>query len=126
ALAPQGITHPTPIQAATLPDSLNGRDVLGRGRTGSGKSYAFLLPLATRLSAEPRKRVARTPRSLILAPTRELASPLAAALRPLARAAALPSTVVFSGVGPPPQVEAHARRVDWLVARPCRLRDLMA
>ncbi|HRO29599.1 DEAD/DEAH box helicase, partial [Citricoccus sp.] len=52
ALAPQGITTPTPIQAATLPDSLTGRDVLGRGRTGSGKSYAFLLPLAARLDGE--------------------------------------------------------------------------
>ena len=125
ALAPQGITHPTPIQAATLPDSLNGRDVLGRGRTGSGKSYAFLLPLATRLSAEPRKRVARTPRSLILAPTRELASQLAEALRPLERAAGLRSTVVFGGVGQRPQVDALARGVDVLVACPGRLLDLM-
>src|SRR3954447_22719872 len=44
-LADAGITTPTPIQAATLPDSLAGRDVLGRGRTGSGKTYAFLLPV---------------------------------------------------------------------------------
>ena len=50
-LAGQGITTPTPIQAATLPDSLAGRDVLGRGRTGSGKTYAFLLPLVARLAA---------------------------------------------------------------------------
>jgi superfamily II DNA/RNA helicase len=49
-LADQDITTPTPIQAATLADSLGGRDVLGRGRTGSGKTYAFLLPLVTRLS----------------------------------------------------------------------------
>ncbi|NMA76067.1 MAG: DEAD/DEAH box helicase, partial [Actinomycetales bacterium] len=51
ALAPRGIVEPTPIQAATLPDSLTGRDVLGRGRTGSGKTYAFLLPLVSRLIA---------------------------------------------------------------------------
>ena len=125
ALAPQGITHPTPIQAATLPDSLQGRDVLGRGRTGSGKSYAFLLPLVSRLIAEPRKRVARKPRSLILAPTRELASQLAEALRPLERAAGLRSTVVFGGVGQKPQVDALARGVDVLVACPGRLLDLM-
>ena len=49
-LADRGITVPTPIQAATLPDSFAGRDVLGRGRTGSGKTYAFLLPLVARLS----------------------------------------------------------------------------
>ena len=55
-LARQGIETPTPIQAATLPDSLAGRDVLGRGRTGSGKTYAFLLPLVARLS---RRRAAR-------------------------------------------------------------------
>ena len=50
-LEKQGITTPTPIQAATLPDSLAGRDVLGRGRTGSGKTYAFVLPLIARLDA---------------------------------------------------------------------------
>ena len=125
ALSPQGITQPTPIQAATLPDSLAGRDVLGRGRTGSGKSYAFLLPLVTRLMNEPRKHVARKPRSLILAPTRELASQLAEALQPLERSAGLRSTVVFGGVGQRPQVDALARGVDVLVACPGRLLDLM-
>src|SRR6476646_11986148 len=70
-LAESGITTPTPIKAATLPDSLAGRDVLGRGRTGSGKTYAFLLPLVTRLLDGPRA-TARKPRALILAPTREL------------------------------------------------------
>lgn len=71
-LAAQDITVPTPIQAATLPDSLAGRDVLGRGRTGSGKTYAFLLPLVARLIEQPRRRVGRRPRSLILAPTLSL------------------------------------------------------
>ena len=54
-LAGLSITDPTPIQAATLPDSFAGRDVLGRGRTGSGKTYAFLLPLVARLQADPRR-----------------------------------------------------------------------
>src|SRR5699024_1518447 len=104
---------------------LAGRDILGRGRTGSGKSYAFLLPLVTRLIAEPRKRVSRRPRSLILAPTRELASQLAEALRPLAEATGLRSTVVFGGVGQNPQVKALAGGVDVLVACPGRLLDLI-
>ncbi|MGO1945569.1 MAG: DEAD/DEAH box helicase, partial [Brachybacterium alimentarium] len=125
ALAPQGITQPTPIQAATLPDSLSGRDVLGRGRTGSGKTYAFLLPLVARLIAEPRRRVARRPRSLILAPTRELASQLADSLKPLEAAAGLRSAVVFGGVGQNPQVKALAGGIDVLVACPGRLLDLM-
>ena len=56
-LAASGITTPTPIQAATLPDSLAGRDVLGRGRTGSGKTYAFVLPLLTRLAAGKTSRI---------------------------------------------------------------------
>src|SRR3982751_6077464 len=70
-LARQGIQTPTPIQAATLPDSMAGRDVLGRGRTGSGKTYAFLLPMVARLADGPRPRP-RAPRALIVAPTREL------------------------------------------------------
>ena len=125
ALAPRGIVEPTPIQAATLPDSLTGRDVLGRGRTGSGKTYAFLLPLVARLIAEPRRRVGRRPRSLVLAPTRELASQLAESLAPLEEATGLRSTVVFGGVGQNPQVKALAGGVDVLVACPGRLLDLM-
>ena len=85
-LADRGITSPTPIQAATLADSIGGRDVLGRGRTGSGKTYAFLLPLVTRLSASPAPQRARCPRALILAPTRELVVQIHMALAPLARA----------------------------------------
>lgn len=125
ALAPLGITHPTPIQAATLPDSLAGRDVLGRGRTGSGKTYAFLLPLMARLLEQPRRRQARRPRSLVLAPTRELAAQIDDSLRPLTRATGLKSTVVFGGVGQNPQVNALAGGVDVLIACPGRLLDLM-
>ena len=71
-LAQRAITTPTPIQAATLPDSLAGRDVLGRGRTGSGKTYAFLLPLVARLAENRTRPAPGRPRALILAPTREL------------------------------------------------------
>ena len=62
-LAAAGITEPTPIQAATLPDSLAGRDVLGRGRTGSGKTIAFLLPLIARLDASRGHVVRRSARA---------------------------------------------------------------
>ncbi|MFC7400798.1 DEAD/DEAH box helicase [Citricoccus sp. GCM10030269] len=124
ALAPQGISTPTPIQKATLPDSLTGRDVLGRGRTGSGKTYAFLLPLASRLQGG-RHATARRPRSLILAPTRELALQIEESFAPLSAATGLSSQTVFGGVGQNPQVKALARGVDVLVACPGRLLDLM-
>jgi len=123
ALAGLGITTPFPIQTATLPDSLAGRDVLGRGRTGSGKTYAFALPLLTRLAAAGKSRRARRPRALILAPTRELASQIDAAMAPLAAALGLRTLVVFGGVGAAPQVRGLAAGVDVLVACPGRLDD---
>ncbi|OLT20511.1 RNA helicase [Ornithinimicrobium sp. CNJ-824] len=128
-LAERGITVPTPIQAATLPDSLAGRDVLGRGRTGSGKTYAFLLPLVTRLTAgEAARRSSvrgRAPRALILAPTRELVRQIDEALAPLARSAGLSTLTIFGGVGQNPQVRALQAGVDVLVATPGRLEDLI-
>jgi superfamily II DNA/RNA helicase len=123
-LARQGIDTPTPIQAATLPDSLAGRDVLGRGRTGSGKTYAFLLPIVARLVDGPASRT-RAPRALILAPTRELVGQIDAALAPLAAAAGLSTRTVFGGVGQNPQVTALRKGVDIVVACPGRLEDLM-
>ncbi len=124
-LAAQDIHTPTPIQSATLPDSLAGRDVLGRGRTGSGKTYAFLLPLVARLAGSARTRPT-APRALILAPTRELVLQIDAALAPLAAAAGLTSRTVFGGVGQNPQVSALRRGVDIVVACPGRLEDLIA
>jgi superfamily II DNA/RNA helicase len=124
-LEQQGITTPTPIQAATLPDSLAGRDVLGRGRTGSGKTYAFLLPLVARLDASKLPAMSRKPRALILAPTRELVGQIHAALQPLARAAGLSTVVVYGGVGQNPQVTALKKGVDIVIACPGRLEDLM-
>ena len=122
-LADRGITVPTPIQAATLPDSLAGRDVLGRGRTGSGKTYAFLLPLVARLAGGRPSPMA--PRALILAPTRELVGQIDAALQPLAAAAGLSTRTVFGGVGQNPQVQGLRRGVDIVVACPGRLEDLI-
>jgi superfamily II DNA/RNA helicase len=124
-LAERGITEPTPIQAATLPDSLAGRDVLGRGRTGSGKTYAFLLPLVARLVASGRKVQSRAPRALILAPTRELVGQITEALQPLAATAGLTTQTVFGGVGQNPQVTGLRRGADIVVACPGRLEDLI-
>jgi len=124
-LAASGITIPTPIQAATLPDSLAGRDVLGRGRTGSGKTYAFLLPLLTRLAASTATRQSRRPRALILAPTRELVNQIQAAMAPLAKPLGLNSLTVFGGVGQNPQVSGLRGGIDVVVACPGRLEDLL-
>jgi superfamily II DNA/RNA helicase len=123
ALADLGITTPFPIQAATLPDSLAGRDVLGRGRTGSGKTYAFALPLLARLAASKAPRRPGRPRALILAPTRELATQIDAALAPLAATLGLRTLVVFGGVGATPQIRGLKAGVDVLVACPGRLDD---
>jgi superfamily II DNA/RNA helicase len=122
-LADAGITEPFPIQAATLPDSLAGRDVLGRGRTGSGKTYAFALPLVARLAARPATPRPGSPRALVLAPTRELASQIDAALAPLAEACGLSTMTIFGGVGPSPQISKLRRGVDIVIACPGRLED---
>ena len=123
ALAAQGITDPRPIQAATLPDSLAGRDVLGRGRTGSGKTYAFVLPLLARLAGSGSPRRPSHPRALILAPTRELVTQIEAAIAPLAAALSLRTLTVFGGVGANPQIRGLRGGVDILVACPGRLAD---
>ncbi|GLZ38133.1 DEAD/DEAH box helicase [Actinokineospora sp. NBRC 105648] len=125
-LTARGIDSPFPIQAATLPDSLSGRDVLGRGRTGSGKTYAFALPLLARLAASTKPRRAGRPRALILAPTRELADQIAAAVAPLAEALSLTTMTVYGGVRPGPQISGLRAGVDVLIACPGRLADHVA
>ena len=122
-LADRSIAEPFPIQVATLPDSLAGRDVLGRGKTGSGKTLAFSLPLVARLAGEKR-RPAR-PSGLVLAPTRELATQIAATLEPLAAASGLKVTTIFGGVSQNRQVAALGAGADIVVACPGRLEDLM-
>jgi superfamily II DNA/RNA helicase len=122
-LADAGITRPTPIQAATLPDTLAGRDVLARGQTGSGKTYAFVLPMLTRLSAGATRRRPGRPRALILAPTRELVTQIQAAMAPLAEVLGLRTLTVFGGVGPKAQIAGLRAGVDVVVACPGRLAD---
>ena len=125
SLTASGMTTAFPIQTATLPDTLKGRDVLGRGRTGSGKTLAFALPLVVRLAESGRPRRPMRPRALVLAPTRELASQIAATLTPLATTAGLKVTTVFGGVGQNPQTRALAGGIDVLIACPGRLEDLI-
>ena len=122
-LTEHAITQPFPIQIGTLPDTLAGRDVLGRGKTGSGKTLAFCIPLVTRLTG--RQRRPSRPAGLVLAPTRELATQIAAALQPLATTCGLKVTTIFGGVPQGRQVSALKSGVDIVVACPGRLEDLM-
>ncbi|MGE5291725.1 MAG: DEAD/DEAH box helicase [Micromonosporaceae bacterium] len=123
ALSRAGITTPFPIQAATLPDSLDGRDILARARTGSGKTLAFALPLVAALAGG--HTLACRPRGLVLVPTRELASQVQAVLVPLARAVNLSVVAIFGGTSGRPQVAALRGRADIAVACPGRLADLI-
>ncbi|MEY3972713.1 MAG: hypothetical protein RJA71_25 [Actinomycetota bacterium] len=123
ALSAQGITHPFPIQIATLPDALAGHDILGRGQTGSGKTLAFSLALLTNISnkvARPHK-----PLALILTPTRELAQQIDEVLRPLARAVGHESVVIAGGMPYAKQITAMRKATAILVATPGRLIDLL-
>jgi superfamily II DNA/RNA helicase len=119
----QGIATPFPVQAATLPDGLAGRDILGRAQTGSGKTLGFSLPLVSRLAGG--STLPARPRGLVLVPTRELATQVSAVLKPLARAMDLWVTTIYGGVGYSPQVNALQRRTDIVVATPGRLADLI-
>ncbi|WP_040870991.1 DEAD/DEAH box helicase [Nocardia exalbida] len=126
ALTRAGITEPFPIQTETLPHSLAGRDVLGRGRTGSGKTLAFAIPMVNRLGGGlAGRRAPSRPTGLVLAPTRELATQITAALEPLAAAYRMTVTTIFGGVPQNRQVRALRAGVDIVVACPGRLEDLM-
>ena len=114
SLASGGIDAPFPIQSATLPDSLAGRDVLGRGRTGSGKTVAFALPLVSALAGS--RSAARRPRGLVLVPTRELAVQVDNTIAPLAGAMGLTTRTIFGGVGQNPQVAPWPRA--WTSSSP--------
>ncbi|MEV6465122.1 DEAD/DEAH box helicase [Kitasatospora sp. NPDC051702] len=119
----QGVTTPFPIQAATLPNSLAGRDVLGRGRTGSGKTIAFGLAVLARVAghrAEPRR-----PLALVLVPTRELAQQVTDALTPFAHAVRLRMAAVVGGMSISRQAQALNRGAEVVVATPGRLKDLI-
>ncbi|AGL13838.1 RNA helicase [Actinoplanes sp. N902-109] len=119
-----GITAPFEIQAATMPDALAGRDVLGRGQTGSGKTLAFGLPLLARI-ARGGRALPHHPKALILVPTRELAMQVADALMPLGRAVGVFLKTAVGGVPYDRQMDALRRGVEVIVATPGRLGDLI-
>jgi superfamily II DNA/RNA helicase len=127
-LATMGADAPFPIQAATIPDVLSGKDVLGRGKTGSGKTIAFGAPLVERLMENEggkNRKMGRMPRALILAPTRELAQQIDNTVQPIARAVGLFTTTIVGGVPQHRQVGALQRGVDIVIATPGRVEDLI-
>ena len=126
ALAKNGKSAPFPIQRDTLPDTLAGRDVLGRGRTGSGKTIAFGIPLVANLADNvAQKRRPNKPRAIVLAPTRELVTQIAESIKMLADPMGVKVTTIFGGVSQRRQEEVLERGVDIVVAAPGRLDDLM-
>ena len=123
ALAADGISEPFPIQEAAIPDALSGKDVLGRGPTGSGKTFTFGLPMLARLAGAPSRP--GKPRGLVLAPTRELAAQIRQRLTDPANALGLRVLEVVGGVNINTQIRALAAPVDLLVATPGRAEDLL-
>ena len=121
-----GYETPTPIQQATIPLVLAGKDVLGCAQTGTGKTAAFALPIIQQLAKKPtRFGQSRAIRALILTPTRELALQIGESFDAYGKYLKLRSTVIFGGVGQAPQVEAIRKGVDILIACPGRLNDLI-
>ncbi|NEA31771.1 DEAD/DEAH box helicase [Streptomyces sp. SID13031] len=121
-MAKDGITAPFPIQEATIPDALAGKDVLGRGQTGSGKTLGFGLPTLMRLAGGHTE--SRRPRGMVLVPTRELAMQVHDALEPLAHVMGVTIKLIAGGLPYPKQIESLRRGVDLLIATPGRLIDL--
>lgn len=125
AVAKKGYETPSPIQAKAIPHLLEGRDLLGIAQTGTGKTAAFSLPVISYLERN-RKRVGRKrTRVLILTPTRELASQIEANIKTYSAGLNIKSRVVFGGVGPTPQIKAILGGLDFVIATPGRLLDLM-
>ncbi len=124
-LVAQNITEPTPIQTHAIPHALNGHDVMGLAQTGTGKTMAFGLPLVTRLMEAPGRPEPKSVRSLILAPTRELAGQIRDALMTLVKDSPIKIGLVVGGASINPQINRLARGTDILVATPGRLLDLI-
>ncbi|WP_306549680.1 DEAD/DEAH box helicase [Desulfobulbus sp.] len=122
AVVAKGYVAPTPVQARAIPVILEGRDILARAQTGTGKTDAFALPMVEILSRHIYGE--RHPRALVLAPTRELALQVGESIKAYARRVSLRCTVVYGGINIEPQIERLHRGVDILVATPGRLLDL--
>jgi ATP-dependent RNA helicase RhlE len=118
ALRDEGYTSPTPIQAQAIPPLLEGADLLGCARTGTGKTAAFALPILQRLFAQRTHAPRLSARALVMVPTRELATQVAQSFTAYGRHLHPTVAVIFGGVGQGPQVRALSRGVDVLVATP--------
>lgn len=114
-----GYTTPTPIQAQAIPPVLAGKDVMGLAQTGTGKTAAFVLPILQRLLPGPRGKA----RTLIIAPTRELAEQIHGSIKELGRNTRLTSCAIYGGVAVNPQIQKLRAGVDIIVACPGRLLD---
>jgi ATP-dependent RNA helicase RhlE len=125
AVAKQGYTAPTPIQEQAIPHILQGKDLVGIAQTGTGKTAAFVLPLLQLMSQSPKRTIPKSPRTLVLAPTRELAAQIDESFATYGSFMRFRHTVVFGGVSQGAQVRAMSKGVDVLVATPGRLLDLM-
>ncbi len=125
AVACEGYTTPTPIQAQCIPHILARRDLLGCAQTGTGKTAAFALPMLDRFARAPRRPGSLGPRALILTPTRELAVQIGDSFSTYGRHLRVTGSVIFGGVSQGPQVQSLRRGIDVLVATPGRLIDLM-
>ena len=122
AVAEKGYSTPSPIQSQAIPAVLSGRDLIAGAQTGTGKTAAFVLPILQRLTAEPYS--GRSPRALVLTPTRELAAQVAESARNYGKYVNVRTAVVFGGVGINPQIDAMRSGCDLLIATPGRLLDL--
>jgi ATP-dependent RNA helicase RhlE len=123
AVADSGYTEPTPIQKQAIPAVLQGQDVFASAQTGTGKTAGFTLPLLQLLNTTNPNKVHRTPRALILTPTRELADQVNDSVKTYGKYLSLRSAVVYGGVGIKAQIQTLRRGVDILVATPGRLLD---
>ena len=119
----KGYAAPTAIQARAIPVILDGRDILARAQTGTGKTDAFAIPLVEILSQNVGN--GHDPRALVLTPTRELALQVGESIKAYARTVSMRCTVVYGGVRIEPQIERLKRGIDILVATPGRLLDLV-
>lgn len=125
AIDEEGYTIPTPVQAKTIPSTLQGMDVLGCAQTGTGKTAAFALPILNHFGANKQKTVAKRPLGLVVAPTRELAIQIAESFETYGKYLNLRHVVIYGGVGQGRQVKAIDSGVHMVIATPGRLLDLM-
>ena len=125
AFAEQNYQQPTPIQAQTIPQAVEGRDILGCAQTGTGKTAAFALPILDYLGNKCPKMVAHRPHVLVLAPTRELAIQIDESFRVYGKHMRIRQSLVYGGVGQGQQVKSLRRGSEFLIATPGRLLEVM-